>query len=567
MAETIEPASPPGASSTVVPVVPAAANKATPSPVTKPASTSTSTPNRPPPRQKYSLPLPVRTFPLPTFYPSNPLSLVHLAVAWACQVLGPPSALPAQKVYTGTWCPATRSVNVSDPASMNDLWCQGFFGKGSLSRSEPSWLKREKERERERNSRDADAANNKTSEQRTNQRREERADTKWERGRAALEAIEKRKQEEAAVAEAAAKSISAATAAATTTKAAVSKEAPPIPTYPFKPPVGPLELLALPNSYVELLARSPSIELHTYTFKAPVGPLELLALPNSAADLVAAEQYAEQALKDKPAPAKGGMDGNGSARVNGSMNGSANGSANTKTLSPDIPEFKRQKSVRFSSTVESTTFGRTDPPSPNLRDMSADTPSTGSASNTPSAAVIVNKEHLQLAPEEAFFLAFAVGALRVVDEAGCVLSTQELFWLFSEYESFPPGQNTNAFITHYSVYHHFRSLGWTPRHGIKFGVDWLLYGKGPALDHAEFGVMVMPSEGAENTHKTTKSWHWLHSVNRVLSTVYKSMVLVYVDVPEVPRDKDADVDVAALLRAVKIRDVMVRRWSSNRNRD
>ncbi|EPE09137.1 trna-splicing endonuclease subunit [Ophiostoma piceae UAMH 11346] len=573
MAETIEPEPPSGASSTVVPVVPAAANKATLPPVTKP--TSTSTPNRPPPRQKYALPLPVRTFPLPTFYPSNPVSLMHLAVAWACQVLGPPSALPAQKVYTGTWCPATRSVNVSDPASMNDLWCQGFFGKGSLSRSEPSWLKREKERERDRNSRDANAAKNKTSEQRTTQRREERADTKWERGRAALEAIEKRKQEEAAAAEAAAESFAAATAAETTiAEAAVSKQAPPLSTYTYKPPVGPLELLALPNSDAELLARSTYIALDTYTFKPPVGPLELLALPNSAADLVARERCAMLSLKDKPALANGNANDNSSAHVNGSINGNANGSASaaTKTLKDDIPDFKRQKSVRFSSTVESTTFGRTDPPSPNLRDMSADTPST------PSAAVIVNKEHLQLAPEEAFFLAYAVGALRVVDDAGRVLSTQELFWLFSEYASFPlspsgsayasaSGSKTNTFLTHYSVYHHFRSLGWTPRHGIKFGVDWLLYGKGPALDHAEFGVMVVASEQAEKTEKTNKSWHWLHSVNRVLSTVYKSMVLVYVDVPAVPRDKDADVDVTGLLRAVKIRDVMVRRWSSNRNRD
>lgn len=459
---------------------------------------------------------------------------------------------------------------------MNDLWCQGFFGKGSLSRSEPSWMLREKARERDR----LEAANaavntnknaeSKTSEQRTNRRREERADTKWERGRLALEAIEKRKQEEA---EAARLLEAAAAVAETETVEAVETET---ETYIFIAPVGPLELLALPNSDAELLARrTPRAKAevkaeaathidsaiprdagsHIYTFKPPVGPLELLALPNSAADLAALQQP-----KEKKAV-------NGTAH----MNGSANGSAVVKPKAAAVPEFKRQKSVRFSSTVESTTFGRTDPPSPNIRDMSPE--QADATPKTTPTSTIVNKEHLQLAPEEAFFLSYALGALRVVDDTGRELSTQELFWLFAENASFPPtpsvAPDSTAFLTSYSVYHHFRALGWVPRHGIKFGVDWMLYGKGPALDHAEFGVMVMPGrvDQKENERGEAKSWHWLHSINRVLSTVYKSMVLVYVNVPAMPTDKSADVDVTALLKAVEIRDVVVRRWSSNRNRD
>ena len=41
----------------------------------------------------------------------------------------------------------------------------------------------------------------------------------------------------------------------------------------------------------------------------------------------------------------------------------------------------------------------------------------------------------------------------------------------------------DEFLMNYVAYHHFRSLGWVPRAGIKFGVDWLLYNRGPVFDH------------------------------------------------------------------------------------
>ena len=39
--------------------------------------------------------------------------------------------------------PATRSVWVNNTADAMLLWRRGFFGKGNLSRSEPSWLARQ----------------------------------------------------------------------------------------------------------------------------------------------------------------------------------------------------------------------------------------------------------------------------------------------------------------------------------------------------------------------------------------------------------------------------------------
>jgi tRNA-splicing endonuclease subunit Sen2 len=43
----------------------------------------------------------------------------------------------------GIFDPTTRSVWVSNPDHSLILWRRGFFGKGNLSRSEPSWLARQ----------------------------------------------------------------------------------------------------------------------------------------------------------------------------------------------------------------------------------------------------------------------------------------------------------------------------------------------------------------------------------------------------------------------------------------
>ena len=46
-------------------------------------------------------------------------------------------------------------------------------------------------------------------------------------------------------------------------------------------------------------------------------------------------------------------------------------------------------------------------------------------------------------------------------------------------------QFDNPFLVNYVVYHHYRSLGWVIKGGIKFCVDYLLYKRGPVFTHAE----------------------------------------------------------------------------------
>jgi len=47
-------------------------------------------------------------------------------------------------------------------------------------------------------------------------------------------------------------------------------------------------------------------------------------------------------------------------------------------------------------------------------------------------------------------------------------------------------QFDNPFLINYVVYHHYRSLGWVVKGGIKFCVDYLLYKRGPVFTHAEY---------------------------------------------------------------------------------
>ncbi|KAI2634058.1 hypothetical protein GGS21DRAFT_126243 [Xylaria nigripes] len=491
---------------------------------------SVKSPNPPrkiPLHQIYSLPAPLRTFPLPTFYPNNPLSLFHVLWAWASQALFPPPAEPSV-IHEGYWSSETRSVHVRDPKSIRALWEQGFFGKGSYSRSEPNWLKREQSRRGQ--------GDKKVSELVTVQRREERKLMKWDRARKEQEAILKTRLQEAWVA-----------------------------------PVGPLELLALPNS------------LHSHS--SPLGEL-----PNGR---TTSGPSTESTLAHGLTSPTEDMTQPTSIPLPSTPKPEASDCA-----SPEIVHttLKRRKSVRFSPEVKSTIFQLSDPPSPHPSPSVGVNTANGVLINgtplpqpidpvmtglsdipiSPKALAvsleIADREHLQLGPEEAFYLVFGLGALSVIDPAtGKTMATQELFELFCRLSYIPPRTQAlrpdDPFLIQYVVYHHFRSLGWVPRSGIKFGVDWLLYIGGPVFSHAEFAVVVLPAYTDpywkdKGQQPVERSWHWLHSINRVQSHALKTLVLVYVDIPPPTQALEPSI----LLKRYKIREFFMKRWLSNRSR-
>ncbi|KAI4181837.1 MAG: hypothetical protein L6R41_006373 [Letrouitia leprolyta] len=211
--------------------------------------------------------------------------------------------------------------------------------------------------------------------------------------------------------------------------------------------------------------------------------------------------------------------------------------------------------------------------------------------NPPEASkIIFNQEHLQLTLEEAFFLVYTLGVLEVLDPANsCSITTSKLFPICRSHSYFPSRSSNelapdDPFLLSYVVYHHFRSLGWVVRPGIKFAVDYLLYNRGPVFSHAEFAVIIIPSYShaywsstqelqASVRKKEKKSWWWLHCVNRVQAQVRKSLVVVYVEVPP-PEDFEETtmnelgdvVDVSQFLKRYWVREFILKRWTPNRSR-
>ncbi|EMR10281.1 tRNA-intron endonuclease [Pneumocystis murina B123] len=181
-------------------------------------------------------------------------------------------------------------------------------------------------------------------------------------------------------------------------------------------------------------------------------------------------------------------------------------------------------------------------------------------------------EHLQLHLEEAFFLSYSLGILDIdVSKYFSIKNSMELLLLFCSLSSIPKTENEidvdNSFLISYVVYHHYRSLGWVVKKGLKFGVDWLLYKRGPIFSHSEFAVIVLPFY--PDNRKKELSWHWLHCINRVISQVKKTIVLCYVQIPYETVFKDAiqTKRIDLILKKYKIREISVKRWQPSRNRN
>lgn len=448
-------------------------------------------PPRPPPRPNYgkihAKSLPVNAYPSPPLIPHNPLSIFYIAFTYLYRLLAPPSSHP-KILYHGYFSPETRSVHVTDETAIRALWESGFFGKGSLSRSEPSWLDREKKRK--------GLIANETSEEFTAQRRAERRRFKQERARKEREAIEEKLKEERRIRK----------------NGHVAE------------PTARSRYEDLNGGPVDSLAKSMESLFEQQPLSPPVPPPIMLSLSDAADDKdTGKEDYVSQ--------------------------------------SP-------------------TELATSDPSKPTEQDLEAE------------AAAIENQEHLQLNPSEAFFLVYALGILQIrAQKISAPLLPETLFTLFRRHSYFPPRecqdlQSDDPFLLQYVVYHHFRSLGWVVRPGIKFAVDWLLYLRGPVFSHAEFAIIVLPAythtywrstqELQESTiKKESKSWWWLHCVNRVQSQVRKSLVICYVEVPPpravpVPAESKAsvkEIDIGQVLKQYKVRELTLKRWTPNRERD
>ena len=448
----------------------------------------TSRPLRPNYRRLHAKPLPLDTFPLPPLIPHNPFCLLQTAYVYLSHLAFPPKSHNSNLVH-GMFSPETNSVHVTDAASIRLLWERGFFGKGSLSRSEPTWLDREKKR--------VGLLATDTSEEYTQQRREERRKMKMERARKEREAIEEK----------------------------------------------------------------------------------LVQEREDALDLDPAGSHGEvYATKDEPVQSK---------------------------CSDAAPENNGPVLMEFPSALSNSQLNRDSAAESTVTETTAE-PILNGAAISPEAMKspipeMENQEHLQLNAEEAFFLSYALGILHIYDRnTNLLFSNPELMTLFRSHSHFPPLSPSSViaydpFLPSYAAYHHFRSLGWVVRPGIKFAVDWLLYLRGPTFAHAEFAVLVLPAfrdsywwdeaRRKETEKREKRDWWWLHCVQRVQAQVRKGLVICWVEIPppgliaravtsgeerKAAEAKGIEVesfDIGRVLKQYKVRDMVIKRWIPNRSRD
>ncbi|KAG2158294.1 uncharacterized protein EDB93DRAFT_657958 [Suillus bovinus] len=199
---------------------------------------------------------------------------------------------------------------------------------------------------------------------------------------------------------------------------------------------------------------------------------------------------------------------------------------------------------------------------------------------------IQDLEHLQLSLQEAFFLVWALDCLTISNPETNVSFTLAEIWNTFQNAHVPsliPQPNApsrsrfdNPFLVSYVAYHHYRSLGWVVKSGIKFCVDYLLYKRGPVFQHAEFAIVVIPTyedpeDQANSPFKLQNAepftWSWLSTINRVNSQVQKTLVLSYITIPAESRVSPKILSSPACFAHYSVREVVLRRFIPARMRD
>ncbi|XP_007952299.1 tRNA-splicing endonuclease subunit Sen2 [Orycteropus afer afer] len=165
-------------------------------------------------------------------------------------------------------------------------------------------------------------------------------------------------------------------------------------------------------------------------------------------------------------------------------------------------------------------------------------------------------EYLQLSLEEAFFLVYALGCLSIYYE-------QEPLTIIKLWKAFTAVQP--SFKTTYMAYHYFRSKGWVPKVGLKYGTDLLLYRKGPPFYHASYSVIIeLVDDLFEGSLRRPFSWKSLAALSRVSVNVSKELMLCYLIKPSTMTDEE--MESPECMKRIKVQEVILSRWVSSRER-
>ncbi|WVQ71078.1 tRNA-intron endonuclease [Cryptococcus sp. DSM 104548] len=464
--------------------------------------------------------------PLPILFPQPPSASTSVLSSYLPSFATKPELLQA----VGDYDPITQSVWVTDPKGMDILFQKGFFGKGTLSRSEPSWRER-----RVALLKGGDALG---AEQMREKRRLERKKFKQDRAQAMLDAA---KKAEAIV--------------------AAAKAGAPVP----------LEL--------EGEEQDEDIE----------GDVSLVV-----------DASADASRPASPSPSVA------TTTTTSTPIDHTNVTAQTFLVRPTRPDANRNRGrnafrrrppqAQAQAQTPGTAAPVAPPPPPPVEEDDEEEEDLFDES------LVEEMEHLQLSAEEAIFLSLGIGALKVRDPSTHNIlppGPALLSLLLPPPTPTPFPSSTeeyrgillpdNPALVSYVVYHHFRSLGWVVKDGIKFCCDWLLYRRGPVFSHSAFACVVIPvysdpedqvksPYGNEDWYDERLSWKWMNTVIRVNALVQKNVIAIYVTIPPLSdfpaSSKLADGtldpkrnDLKTLLQRFTVREVSLTRFGATRRRD
>ncbi|RDD38571.1 tRNA-splicing endonuclease subunit Sen2 [Trichoplax sp. H2] len=165
-------------------------------------------------------------------------------------------------------------------------------------------------------------------------------------------------------------------------------------------------------------------------------------------------------------------------------------------------------------------------------------------------------EYLQLTLEEAFFLVYAFNCLKIVD-GNSSLEITELWRKCCQ-------ANPN-FIPNYIAYHYYRSKGWVPKCGIKYGTHFLLYYKGPEFYHSSYSVVVECIDKTKCNNSRGMDWIALSTISRINERSAKDVVICYVTRPA--DLSDSELEHPSCIQKFTVKEVIVRRWLSEKARE
>ncbi|XP_069795945.1 tRNA-splicing endonuclease subunit Sen2 isoform X2 [Narcine bancroftii] len=132
--------------------------------------------------------------------------------------------------------------------------------------------------------------------------------------------------------------------------------------------------------------------------------------------------------------------------------------------------------------------------------------------------------------------------------------------LWEAFSAIQPGFKTN-----YMGYHYFRSKGWVPKTGLKYGTDFLLYRKGPPFYHASYSVVVeMVDDSCQGLQHRPFTWRSLAGLVRTTANVSKELLLCYLIRPS--NMTEEEMTSPECMKKIKVQELIASRWISSRER-